>query len=379
MATILIVDDRPINREYLLSLLAYGGHRLLEGADGAEALAITRLERPDLVIADILMPTMDGYEFVRQLRTDPSIAHTQVIFYTAHYHEQEANALAKSCGVAGVLTKPCEPEVVLRTVETVLGGASTTPAPVPAATTFDREHLRLLTDKLSEKADELRRTNDRLTALVELSLQLGSEREPGRLLQGFAHAAREIIGARYAIVGIVNDDQTQLRHCFASGMDNATMSRLGLPKPDEGPLGLLLADAKCHRGQNSSGDPVAAGFGSQFPPIHSWLGASVQSLAKNYGWVLLIDKVGAEAFRDDDERLTGILAAQVGRIYENGNLYNEVLRQSGELSQKVTKLGRVEKRFRALIESAPDAMIIVDGQGIITIANERTEKLFGYP
>lgn len=378
MATILIVDDRQTNREYLHTLLSYRGYRLLEAADGAEALAITRLERPDLVIADILMPTMDGYEFVRQLRADPSIARTQVIFCTAHYHEQEAHALAKSCGVAGVLIKPCQPEVVLSTVDAVLGGTPTTPAPLPTTNTFEREHLRLLTDKLSEKADELKRTNDRLTALVELSLQFGSEREPERLLQGFAHAAREIIGSRYAIVGIVNDDQTLLRYCFVSGMDRWTMGLLGLPEPAHGPLGLLLKEAKSYRGQNPTGDPTAAGFESRFPPIYSWLGTPVQSLTKHYGWVLLIDKIGAGAFRDEDERLATILAAQVGRIYENGSLYKEVLRQSTELSLKVTKLSRAEKRFRALIESAPDAMVIVDGDGIITIANERTEKLFGY-
>ncbi len=90
MATILIVDDRLANREFLVTLLGYAGHRLLQAADGAEALAIVRAEHPDLVIADILMPTMDGYEFVRRIRADPAIAATPVIFYTAHYHEREA-------------------------------------------------------------------------------------------------------------------------------------------------------------------------------------------------------------------------------------------------------------------------------------------------
>ena len=70
MATILIVDDRPANCEFMVSLLGYAQHRLLLASDGAEALALARAERPDLVIADILMPTMDGYELVRQLRPD---------------------------------------------------------------------------------------------------------------------------------------------------------------------------------------------------------------------------------------------------------------------------------------------------------------------
>src|SRR6202023_3469964 len=126
-------------------LLRAGAQALLEAADGAEALTTARAERPDMVIADILMPTMDGYEFVRQLRKDSALAATPVIFCTAHYHEREARALANACGVSHVLTKPAEPEVVLRTVDAALGVA---PAPTPTvpAEEFDREHLRLLTD-----------------------------------------------------------------------------------------------------------------------------------------------------------------------------------------------------------------------------------------
>ena len=85
MAKILVIDDRAVNREFLVTLLGYKGHRMLEASDGAEGLAVARAERPDLVICDVLMPTMDGYEFVRQLRADSAIAHITVIFYTAHY------------------------------------------------------------------------------------------------------------------------------------------------------------------------------------------------------------------------------------------------------------------------------------------------------
>ena len=73
MATILVVDDRPINRELLVTLLGYGGHRMLEAPDGEKALAIARAERPELIIADIIMPAMDGYEFARQVRKDAKL------------------------------------------------------------------------------------------------------------------------------------------------------------------------------------------------------------------------------------------------------------------------------------------------------------------
>ena len=102
MATILIVDDQVLNRKFLLALLAFGNHRLIEAADGMAALEMVRAHRTDLVITDILMPNMDGYEFVARLREDPEMTDIPVIFYTATYREREANSMAQACGVKWV-------------------------------------------------------------------------------------------------------------------------------------------------------------------------------------------------------------------------------------------------------------------------------------
>src|SRR5579864_7556131 len=121
VAKILVVDDDATNRNLLVTMLGYHGHNLREARDGAEALAVLTAESPDLVITDILMPTMDGYEFVRQMRSDPKSERTPVIFYTAHYLEQEARGLAERCGVQHVISKPADPEKVLRIVDAALG------------------------------------------------------------------------------------------------------------------------------------------------------------------------------------------------------------------------------------------------------------------
>src|SRR5579859_2560766 len=123
MATILIVDDRVGNRDYLTTLLGYDGHRLLEAANGAAALALLRAERPHLVITDILMPTMDGYEFAQLVRgdPDPSIARIPIIFYTATYNAREGQALALAAGVHYLIAKPAEPQAILDTVNAALG------------------------------------------------------------------------------------------------------------------------------------------------------------------------------------------------------------------------------------------------------------------
>ncbi len=169
MATILVVDDLGINRRMLVALLSKEGHRLLEAADGRAALAIARAERPDLVITDVLMPIVDGYELVRQLRLDPILGGIPVLFYTAPYGEREARAFARTSGVPYVLTKPPEPDEVMDIVGRVLSGnfaLTTDEGTEPVEATLDREHLRLLSDQLTTTAEDLRLANARLRALI---------------------------------------------------------------------------------------------------------------------------------------------------------------------------------------------------------------------
>jgi len=142
-ATILVVDDHAPSRQFLSTLLGYEKYRVLEASDGMAALAIARAERPDLILSDVLMPTMDGYEFVRQLRNDPLISRTKVVFCTAVYHVEQARALAAACGVLHTICKPAEPETVIQIVDAALSKAPPIPPALPEE--FDREHLKLLT------------------------------------------------------------------------------------------------------------------------------------------------------------------------------------------------------------------------------------------
>src|SRR5205085_7880093 len=106
-------------------------------------------ERPDLVICDLLMPRMDGYQFLRLLREDPAVGATPVLFYSATYDGPRAQALASSAGMTTLLLKASDPEVILQKVNEALGAAPAAPAPVAAD--FDRQHAELLNEKLFEK------------------------------------------------------------------------------------------------------------------------------------------------------------------------------------------------------------------------------------
>src|ERR1051325_7824605 len=98
MAIVLVADDNRANRQALSALLESVGHRVLVAADGREALEMARAERPQLVISDVLMPTMDGYELARRLRDDPQASGAAALFDTAYFGSDEARQLAQAHG-----------------------------------------------------------------------------------------------------------------------------------------------------------------------------------------------------------------------------------------------------------------------------------------
>lgn len=183
MATVLIADDNRDIRETLVLILSHEGYRVLTAANGAEALELAQTDLPDLIITDVLMPTIDGYEFVRQLRSEPAIAHTPVIFYTATYLEAESRALAETCRVVQVISKPASRETILQATEEALRTALSPPQELMQET-FDQQHLRLLTDKLArqvqvleQEIEERKRAEEALRQSEEEIRRLNAELE----------------------------------------------------------------------------------------------------------------------------------------------------------------------------------------------------------
>ncbi len=165
MNSILVVDDRAADRELLATLLGLAGYSVREASTGVEALGLARAEPPALVIADIVMPTMNGYEFVRRLRSQPETATIRVVFCTANYQETEVRQLAAAVGVSDFIGKPSDPETIVRIVGEVLGSPKALPPPV-IRDEFDRAQLRLLNEKLVEKVGELEFANAERRKLV---------------------------------------------------------------------------------------------------------------------------------------------------------------------------------------------------------------------
>jgi len=362
VATILIVDDLAAHREFLVTLLLNQGHRLLEASNGREALATARAVHPDLVITDVLMPVMNGYEFVKQLRLDPATARIPCLFYTAPYSEREARALAQSSGLPYVLRKPSEPDEVLRIVGRVLSGEPESMAPpddVPVTAAFDREHLRLLTDDLSDEVEDLKAANARLRAIINIGLELASTRDPERLLQRVCAAAYDLFGATYVTLGILDLETGKVRRVVASGTDASRWLKPGDAVPEM--LEAVVAEGRTVRGDNPGGDPAGLHLPASHSPAQAFLAAPITSPAHVHGWICLVNNEG-RSFSADDERLLLALSGQVGRIYE---IEHEVL----ERRQAESALREERDRAQRYLDTAEVILLALDTHGQITMIN----------
>jgi CheY-like chemotaxis protein len=120
VAKILVVDDEPYNRLLLATILEHDGHELSEAKNGADGLAMAKVQRPDLIIMDLHMPTMSGTDFVKALRADASLANIKVALYTATMTDPDLLQFMEATGIERVIPKPSEPREVLNLVHEML-------------------------------------------------------------------------------------------------------------------------------------------------------------------------------------------------------------------------------------------------------------------
>lgn len=118
--TILLVEDNEDNRIIYTTVLRHVGFDVIEAHDGVQAIALARSERPDLILMDISIPRIDGWEATRILRQDPDTRDIPIIALTAHaLHDDRERAV--QVGFTSYLAKPVEPRAVVAEVKRWIG------------------------------------------------------------------------------------------------------------------------------------------------------------------------------------------------------------------------------------------------------------------
>jgi two-component system cell cycle response regulator DivK len=127
LGTILVVEDFEDNRAILRDLLTYAGFNVVEAADGETGVSLARATRPDLIVMDLQLPVLDGYEATRRIRSEADLAAVPIIAVTSFAMPGDEEK-ARSAGCNHYVTKPFSPRELLATIRGLLGdGASRGP------------------------------------------------------------------------------------------------------------------------------------------------------------------------------------------------------------------------------------------------------------
>lgn len=119
MARILIVDDSPTETYKFREILERHGHEVIEAANGADGVAVARAEQPNLVLMDVVMPGLNGFQATRQLTKGEDTAHIPIVIITTKDQETD-RVWGKRQGARDYLTKPVDEDVLIKIVDRML-------------------------------------------------------------------------------------------------------------------------------------------------------------------------------------------------------------------------------------------------------------------
>ena len=154
---ILVVDDNPDDLMLLRMVVERAGHQAITAENGQQGFELAAAHRPELIISDALMPVLDGFNFLKKLKTDAVLKTIPFIFYSATYKADKDLALAASLGAAAYILKPKPPGELWREVEETLakGGNLKTVASGVTDLEYLQKYSAMVATKLEQKVAEL--------------------------------------------------------------------------------------------------------------------------------------------------------------------------------------------------------------------------------
>lgn len=364
---LLLADDDPVQLKLLRLQFEHAGFGVSTATDGSDALDRAREDRPDLIVTDVLMPNMDGYELCLAVRYDRDLHATPLIMISAHYLEGADRALGERVGANAFFYREEGFPKLLQTALAVLDQPGPPPSIEPDD--FDDERYTQVVQQLERQVNLQLACSQRIAAQSAILHELGM--------------ISETLSKR-------RDLESALDEILAYCLDGAGLSKgvLYLTEAD-GPLIMrgqfgcteTLEQARSFFGMAEvfqralrSGETiiipsadVLATRGAQF--LHQSRSRSALIIPLQFGdqdfAVLLLLSAQHDLLDEDWLAFGRALATQIG--------------QSVALSRAFCNLASSEHRYRSLFETANEGICVTDNEGRIIDVNPSASKLFGYP
>jgi signal transduction histidine kinase/two-component SAPR family response regulator len=301
-AAILVVDDRPEQRLSLTALLREVCDEVVEVASGRDALRRLLQREFAVILLDINMPGMDGFETASLIRQRKASEHTPIIFVTAYGDDRDAER-GYSLGAVDFIVSPVNPEVLKAKVAVFL-------------------ELYRKTDEANRHAEQLRRHAAQLRRLADAAAAIHAAGSLEELLKSVADTAASIIGAQQVAVAIdagASDTPFARARCAVMRPERTALQRLtqyALADAPPRPIRMARAelDGRAFAGASDPDDDA--------PPLLGWLAAPLASRAgRPMGWIQLSEKLEGD-FTAEDEMLLMQLARMSAIAAEN-TLFSE--------------------------------------------------------
>jgi signal transduction histidine kinase len=190
-------------------------------------------------------------------------------------------------------------------------------------TVADMTHIYAMTSSSPLGRGEAGRIRERFERLLAAGVAIFSQHELKHVLQQIVDAAREVVGARYAALGVLGSEGTSLVEFVTSGIDDAARQRIGNLPRGHGLLGAVIQEGKPIRSSDINQHPLRYGFPPHHPPMTSFLGVPVKGRRGVFGNLYLTEKLDAAEFSDEDETIAVLLASQAAVAVENARLHGE--------------------------------------------------------
>jgi signal transduction histidine kinase len=229
---------------------------------------------------------------------------------------------------------------------------------------------------------------DRVAHLLRIGRELVAMHDTEAVLDRILKEAREITGARYAALGVLNKDRTELERFITIGVDETTRRAIGDLPRGRGVLGVLIEEPQPLRLANVGKHPRSYGFPMAHPAMHTFLGVPIVIRGEGWGNLYLTEKHDGE-FTEDDEEAVVVLAQWAAVAIENARLYEHSERRSDQLEQAVRSLEAsrdiadaisgvpelnrilelIVKRGRALVEAQSLVIMLCEGDELVVVAS----------